>query len=139
MDEELELNDVEEQAEPVLDINSTITSALAPIGLPVAERLYEGDEESFLTFVIADDAGADHGDDLPGTDTVYIQVHLVCPWESDYSTLRRRIRRALIDNGFTWPDVTDLSDESNRLRHIVFECAIDNDFDLDLTEDEQDV
>lgn len=117
-----------------MDINEKIVSALAPVGLAVAETLYEGDDNEFITFNITDDVGEDFGDDDPGCNDIYIHVHYVCPWETDYSGRKKQIRKALYAGGFTWPSVVDASDPSTRLRHIVFECATDNDFDI--TEDE---
>ena len=114
-----------------MDINKIIVSALKPIGLEIAEDLYEGDEEEFITFNMADDIGADCGDNKPGTNTIFIQVHYVCPWGKDYAGTRKRIRKALFKAGFTWPEVQEVSDSTDRLRHIVLECAIDNDYDIE--------
>lgn len=111
-------------------IAQLITGALSSLNLPMAERLYEGDSDEYITFNLADDIGADYGDNDPGTNTVFMQIHYVCPWPKDYYPIRRQIRKLLHEAGFTWPEVTDVSDASTRMRHFVFECSIDNDYDL---------
>ena len=116
-----------------MKIAEKITSTLFDLGLPVAEKLYEGDEDEYITWNLADDIGADYGDNSPGTNTLFVQVHYVCPWLDDYFLKKRLIRELLYDAGFTWPEVTDASDANVRMRHFVFECQTDNDFDL--TED----
>lgn len=114
-----------------MNINETIVSALEDLGLPIAESLYEGDDEEFLTFKIADTVGADHGDNDPEAITYFVQVHYVCPWEADYKAKRRAIRKALKAADFTYPDITDMSDSDARIRHFIFETQIDNNYDLE--------
>lgn len=113
-----------------MKIGELITGALSGLGLPVAEKLYEGDENEYITYNLADDIGTDYGDNVPGTNTVFIQVHYVCPWLNDYYQTKRLIRELLYKADFTWPEITDVSDAGARMRHFVFECSIDNDYDL---------
>ncbi len=113
-----------------MKIAELISDTLFGIGLPIAEKLYEGDDEEFITWNLADDIGADFGDNNPGTNTLFVQIHYVCPWVMDYHPKKRIIRQLLFDAGFTWPEITDVSDASVRMRHFVFECQIDNDYDL---------
>lgn len=113
-----------------MKIAELITAALSRMELAIAERLYEGDEDEYITWNQADNIGADYGDNKPGTNVIYVQVHYVCPWLMDYHPKLRIIRKLLSDAGFTWPEIIDASDAAIRIRHFVFECQIDNDYDL---------
>lgn len=118
------------------NINEFLTGVLGRIGIPVAESLYEGDEEEFITFNLADSRGHEFGDNDTLGVICYVQVHYVCPWDQDYSGRVRKIRKALFSAGFTYPELTDVSDRQARIRHQVLECAIENNYDLEEEEDE---
>ena len=112
-------------------VNRIVKAALAPFGLPVAESLYQGKEAEYFTFNYADDHPQDFGDDDVLAYVAYLQVHYVCQWDKPYTDMKRRIRRALTGAGFTAPEVTDASDSAGRIRHLVFECSIENSYDLE--------
>lgn len=116
-------------------VNKIITTALKSLGLPIAERLYEGKATEYITFNWADDRAVDFGDDVPEADVAYMQIHYVCPWNKDYKSTKRSIRQLLHSAGFTWPEVTDVSEEASRLRHFVFECEIENFYELEVESD----
>lgn len=112
-------------------VNEIIVTALRSLNLPVVERLYEGTKKEYITFNYADDRAEDFGDDAPHTDVAYMQIHYICPWGIDYDETRRSIRQKLFDAGFSWPEMTDASDDSTRIRHFVYECWIENEYDLE--------
>lgn len=112
-------------------VNKKITDALKPFGLPVADRLYEGTRDEFFYFILADDAEEDAGDDMPEAYVSYMQIHYCCPWTKNYSAMRKEVRAALLAAGFTAPSVTDASVDGDRIRHLVFECSIENDYDME--------
>ena len=112
-------------------VNKIITAALKPFGLPVAENLYEGTKKEYITYNYADDAVGDMGDDVPQAYVAYMQVHYFCPLDKSYADMKRRIRKALINAGFTPPEVVDASDLADRTRHLVFECDIENEYELE--------
>ena len=113
-------------------VNKIIVSALRSFNLPVAENLYEGKANEYFYYNFADDALGDSGDDLPQAYVAYLQIHYVCPMSKSYADMKRRIRKALVDAGFTAPEVTDASDTTDRLRHLVFECSIENEYDMEV-------
>lgn len=115
-------------------VNKIITTALKSLGLPIAERLYEGEKTEYITFNWADDRAEDFGDDIPTEDVAYMQIHYICPWSKDYKETKRSIRQLLHTAGFTWPEVTDASEESARIRHFVYECEIENLYELEVKE-----
>jgi len=44
---------------------------------------------------------------------------------------KRKIRRVILEEGGTYPDVTVLMEPDNKTRHIVFECEFENDYDME--------
>ena len=112
-------------------VQEQILAALKPFGIPIAENLYEGTATEFFSYNIALDSAADHGDNLPQAYVASIQVHYVCPWNEPYQDMKRLIRKALLFAGCTAPEVADMSDTKDRIRHLIFECEIENDYDLE--------
>ena len=112
-------------------VNKIIVTALRPFGLPVAENLYTGTGKEYFTYNYADDSVGDLGDDLPQAYVASMQIHYFCPLNNSYAGMKRRIRAALVAAGFTPPTVTDASDTTDKIRHLVFECGIENEYDLE--------
>lgn len=69
------------------------------------------------------------GDDGPEDDIASVQVHLFTPVNKSSSLLQKQIKAGLIEAGFTCPQVT-ISREDN-IRHIIFECDIDESLEED--------
>lgn len=108
-----------------------IRNALTQFGYPMEVELYEGTEKRFFTYNYADDHGDDFGDDIPGTNLVSVQVHYFMPViennrKVSFQTIRKQIRTALFEAGFTYPEVTirrdRTQDTNNDMWHIIFEC-----------------
>ena len=107
-----------------ININQIIKSVLDPFGDPV----------SYLVFLTADTdrtavryytfnyvtLGDDFADDAPGHERYLVQVHFVCPMTFNRLERIHATKRALFDAGFTWPEMTDASDEN--IQHAVLEC-----------------
>ena len=117
-------------------MNKIVVAALSGFKLPVAENIYEGTAASYFVYNYADDILADAGDDDPQAYVASMQIHYICPLQQSYSDMKRRIRKALIDAGFTPPEVTDASDTADRTRHLVFECEMENIYDLESAPEE---
>ena len=47
------------------------------------------------------------------------------PAAENFYSLRDKVRRALLEEGFTAPAVTILLDEDQVTRHLIFECEIE--------------
>ena len=60
-----------------------------------------------------------------------MQIHYFLPSTKDYLEAKRKIRRAILEEGGTYPDVTVLMEPDNKTRHIVFECEFENDYDME--------
>ena len=61
------------------------------------------------------------GDNSPAYDKYLVQIHFVCPMTGyDAVDKCKEIKRRLLKGGFTYPDMTNASDEYSQ--HYVFEC-----------------
>lgn len=114
-----------------MTVNEIIITALSPFGVDVTPDFFgEGDEEYF-TFNYADDRASDFGDDSPTHTVAYMQIHYFCPVKKDYLEMKKKVRKALFDAGFTYPVVTDATSSGDDERHLVFECSIENEYELE--------
>ena len=118
-------------------VSKILVSALSTFKLPVADTLYEGADDEYFVFNFADDNAEDFGDNDVQGYVAYLQIHYICPFNVSYSDMKRKIRNRLIKAGFTPPEVIDVSDPTDRIRHLVFECNIENAYDLEVSDDEQ--
>lgn len=112
-------------------VNKIIVRTLRQFDLPVSDSLYEGTKDEYFTYVLTEDSAEDMGDDLPMAYVTDVQIHYICPWTKSYSEMKRQIRAALVQAGFSPPEVSDYSDSKERIRHLIFECNIENEFDLE--------
>ena len=118
-------------------VSKILVSALSTFKLPVADTLYEGADDEYFVFNFADDNAEDFGNNDVQGYVAYLQIHYICPFNVSYSDMKRKIRNRLIKAGFTPPEVIDVSDPTDRIRHLVFECNIENAYDLEVSDDEQ--
>lgn len=106
--------------------NERVLQALAQFPYPCDQDVAEEDggalPERYFTFNRAYEAGVDFGDNRPGFHIVNMQVHYFLPLDAPYLREKDRIREALFAHGFTYPEVTVLTEPENGIRHIVFEC-----------------
>ena len=99
-----------------------IISAIEPFGFPHAPDVYRGKTPRWFTYNYADDYGTDFSDDNPGAVIVSVQVHLFLPINDDFINLKNKVRRSLFRQGFTFPEITVMTEDDEKLRHIIFEC-----------------
>lgn len=118
-------------------VSKILVSALSTFKLPVADTLYEGADDEYFVFNFADDNAEDFGDNDVQGYVAYLQIHYICPFNVSYSDMKRKIRNRLIKAGFTPPEVIDVSDPTDRIRHLVFECNIENAYDLEVSDDDE--
>ncbi len=110
-----------------------IIQALSSFGYPVKPNRYDGSERKYFTYNYADERGSDFGDNEPGIILCNMQIHFFLPeyTESDgqraknsYTREKNQIREALFAAGFTYPEVTVLTETDNNSIHIIYECDI---------------
>lgn len=102
-----------------------ITEALKLFQLPCVPDVYKGSEKRWITYNYADDYGTDFADDAPETVINSVQVHLFLPVNEPFTQLKKKIRRALFEAGFTFPEITIQTEDEEKIRHIIFECDIE--------------
>lgn len=102
-----------------------IVEAVKPFGLPYAESVYKGNASKWIVYNYADIYGEVFGDDEPDIIVNSVQVHLYLPVNEPFNELMKRIRKALHAQGFTWPEIPSIDIEDEKLRHITFECDIE--------------
>lgn len=102
-----------------MSIDSRIVAALEPLGYECEHGTYTGKDTTYFTFNYQT-LGADFGDDAPGHERVLVQVHLYTKLNVNLTALKTKVKQYLFAADFTWPDVTDVSDEN--WRHFEFTC-----------------
>lgn len=107
-----------------MTVNEKIVQALTPFGIPIKTDFHGGHDDEYFTFNYADDRATDFGDDGPQHVVAYMQIHWFLPRQKDYLALKKKIRNALFHAGFTYPEVTVMTERD--IRHVVFECEIED-------------
>ena len=93
---------------------------------------FSGDgAEEYITFTFPDDSAAVFGDDVPLEVVSEVWIHYFLPASKDYLEVKREIRKVLLAAGFTYPKVTVLMEPGNKTRHIIFECEIENEYEME--------
>lgn len=104
-----------------MNIDERIRAAVLPV-VPICEPdFYDGEAETYCTFNMEEIPTA-FGDDAPHAVRYLIQLHLFAPgWPKPPSTrqLRKQLCRAVLDAGFTYPEVTNASEKE--AQHYVLE------------------
>ncbi|EDM88810.1 hypothetical protein RUMOBE_00931 [Blautia obeum ATCC 29174] len=54
-----------------------------------------------------------------------MQIHFFMPANESYISWKKKIRKALFDAGFTFPEVIIQTEDENTIRHMIFECSIE--------------
>jgi hypothetical protein len=102
-------------------IDTTIRTALAPLGIPVEPNEYEGSAQEYISFVYQE-LGAIHADGMPHAIRYILDLHWYLPRGKNPSAGKDRIRHLLKRAGATWPNVVNASDKEGQ--HYVFECEM---------------
>lgn len=107
-----------------MSIASRIVNAVSFAGLPCVQVSFNGDADTYFVFNLQAVPSA-FADDAPEADIWLIQLHLYAPFTLDTTKLRRKVRNAIHEAGFTYPDMQDASSgirsTDGTEQHIVFE------------------
>ncbi len=115
-------------AQTVDSILYAALSAVLPTWNSVKEDAGDGVvEECYYVFNYST-YGTGYADDDPTGDVYIVQVHLFAPIGQNISSLKKQTKLLLHEAGFTWPEITNATDEKGR--HIVFECQYAEGLDL---------
>jgi len=79
----------------------------------------------YYTYNIADDRGTYFTDDLPISNRVSVQVHFFLPNKENYIKDRNQTRQLLLHAGLTYPVISMITELDTQTRHIIFECEIE--------------
>lgn len=102
-----------------MNLDEIIRNAVLPI-VPVCEpEEYDGEEPEYCAFSY-DERGAAFGDDTANALIYELTLDWYLPKGENPNSKKRRLRQALVDAGFTWPEVFNASDADGQ--HFVFEC-----------------
>lgn len=100
-----------------------IAAALKSFDFPHEPNVYTGCEKRYFTYNYSDERGSLFADDEALEITASVQVHLYLPEKEKFSKIKNKVKKALMSQGFTYPEVTILKDEDKH--HIIFECDIE--------------
>lgn len=114
-----------------MTVNEKIMQALKPLGIPVVADFSGGGEKEYITFNCASDEAALSADDGPVEVVASMQIHYFLPMDRDYLSIKKQIRNALFSAGLTYPSVEHLTEPEGNIRHLIFECEIANDDELE--------
>ena len=107
-----------------------IIRAIKTFGYPHSPGVYKGPEKHWFTYNYTDDHGGNYADDEPQSVINRVQIHFFLPASEDYIEKKNEIRDALFEEGFTFPEITTVDDPDPELRHIVFECEIEEEMEM---------
>lgn len=113
-----------------MTVNEKIVQALGSFEIPVTADFFGGENEEYVTFNYTDDRAVIYGDNRPIEVKAEMQIHYFLPADKDYLEIKKKMRNALFLAGFTYPSATVLLEHGNTVRHIIFECEIENDDEL---------
>ena len=117
-----------------MSVDAKIVAVLDPFGHDVDNSVSFTKDKTYFAFnysVIPED----FADDAPQHERFLVQVHFFCPLNVNITKQKKNICHALFAAGFTWPEITDASDENGR--HIVFECEIAEGVDSNGNDDDK--
>lgn len=110
-----------------LEALKALRKALRTVCTDMAQDAYTGCADTYLIYNDADETPSSFVDDEASTETSYIQVHLYLPNGRDYMSLKKKIKTALVQGGFSYPSVSLNTVESDTdKRHICFETNIES-------------
>ena len=99
--------------------------ALETLGIPSAEERYHGKKDKYIVWNESDSKGFRFVDNAPVEDRTFYQVHYFCPLleEDDSENVRKKIKKALLKEGFYVGSVRKARDGGNT-RHVTIEASI---------------
>lgn len=106
-----------------MSFEDRLENAVTPIVPVCVHGIYTGTSETYCTYDFSE-SGTLFGDDQPQCVAYSASLHLILPLRSDPRSIKRNLRRALMQAGFLVGMITDASDEDTL--HYVFDLE---DFD----------
>ncbi len=108
-----------------MNVNEKIRSLEQVTGYPVMPDVYRGTEDRYIIFTYEDERAALKADNEELADTAWLQVTLFTPENYNYFADKKKIKKALKDQGFIVDSVKSwLEGRNNEIRHTVFSVNI---------------
>lgn len=114
-----------------MNINSKLMKLEEVTGFPVAPDLYRGESDKWIVFTYTDERGELYADDSEQYVTVKLYVSFYCPESYNYMADKKKIKKALIDEGFQIESISSYIDNSgiegtDYIRRVLFEINYTN-------------
>ena len=105
------------------NVDNALQAALQPLGLPVYPVLYTGQD---LEYIVTNHTSihAVYAERAPQAARHLVTVLYFLPWKKNPNPMILQISQALFAQGFTWPNVTDASDNEGQI--YALECEYVN-------------
>lgn len=103
-------------------MNSEVKTLLETYGYPVAYLKSSTSKDIYFVFNFDDQRGLLYGSDTPEIDVYSLQVHFFAPITFDNVELKNKIKKDLLDNGWTYPVVTEIYEDETKKVHLIFSC-----------------
>lgn len=101
-----------------------LRKTLEETGLPVKPYEYKGTKPEYIVYNEEDERGTSYRDDRPGGTSIWWQAHLFTPIQSDYRSIKRKMREMLLAAGFGVGAVRTLYEKETEIVHVVISCNI---------------
>ena len=95
-----------------------LRKTLEETGLPVKPYEYKGTKPEYIVYNEEDERGTSYRDDRPGGTSIWWQAHLFTPIQSDYRSIKRKMREMLL------AAVRTLYEKETEIVHVVISCNI---------------
>ena len=96
------------------NVDNALQTALGSLGLPVFPNLYQGNE---LEYIVTNHNAIPvvYAERKPQAARHIVTVRYFLPFKKNPNPMILQIEQALFNNGFTFPDMTDVSDSEGQI------------------------
>lgn len=99
-------------------MNSEIKQALQSLNIPVNFRYYSGNDDKYITFFAYDEKDENYSDDEAEAEGYYPQVDLWIKTKEDYTQLKKQVKLAMQNAGYTFTNGDDMYEDNTGISHI---------------------
>lgn len=109
-----------------MNVNQLIIEAGSAIGYPVAQDIYTGSKEKYITFTYEDERAALYADDEEQIETAYLMVSMVTPTDYNYFSDSAKLKKKLKKSGFNVPSIQSWieNEGTKKIRRTIFTVNI---------------
>lgn len=111
-----------------MSLNERIISTVTPVVPICVPDFYDGDSPEYCTFHYFERPD-EFADDIPSSIRYSVQLHFFTPIGNNPEQRKKDLKKTLFRNGFSYPSITNASDD--QYQHYVLECEYVEEVDLD--------